>query len=528
MRTPRTSLLPHSLLWFTAVGAGALHCQQDGHVPQVPAPDPSAAWVAAGYDVEVVLRDLDYATSVDLDRDGNLYVAESGYSYGDPSARPRILRVAPDGQIRVLAQDGLDGPVNDLLWHDGRLFISHRGRISVFEQDNIRDLVTGLPSDGDHQNNQISAGPDGKLYFGQGTATNSGVVGKDNHAMGWLQKHPDFHDHPAQTIELVGRVFATPDPLTYEDGDQARTSAFHAFGESAPDGGEIAGRTKATGTILRMDPDGSGLEVYAWGLRNPFGVQWSPQGKLYVTENGCDVRGSRPIANDMEDLYVIEQGDWCGWPDFASGVPVTDPRFAPKDGPAPEFLLREHPEVAQPLLTFPEHSAIAKLDFCPGGEFGFDGQAFVAFFGHMAPMTGNVDEHGGHRVVRIDLATKATHPFFSQQKHGNAGHAKGGHGEEGGHAEDADAGGAKHDQPTQGSGHSKDESVSAGPRRLVDVRFAPDGSALYIADFGTMIVEQKPVPVPATGVIWRIVPHGKRVTSPPAGLSANAATAKER
>lgn len=29
---------------------------------------------------------------------------------------------------------------------------------------------------------------------------------------------------------------------------------------------------KASGTILRMNPDGSGLEVYAWGLRNPFGV----------------------------------------------------------------------------------------------------------------------------------------------------------------------------------------------------------------------------------------------------------------
>ena len=50
----------------------------------------------------------------------------------------------------------------------------------------LRDLVTGLPSLGDHHNNQIAAGPDGKIYFGQGVATNSGVVGVDNFVFGWL------------------------------------------------------------------------------------------------------------------------------------------------------------------------------------------------------------------------------------------------------------------------------------------------------------------------------------------------------
>jgi glucose/arabinose dehydrogenase len=43
-----------------------------------------------------------------------------------------------------------------------------------------------------------------------------------------------------------------------------------------------------------MNADGSGLEVYAWGLRNPYGVQWGPDGQLYVTDNAYDERGSRP------------------------------------------------------------------------------------------------------------------------------------------------------------------------------------------------------------------------------------------
>lgn len=99
------------------------------------------------------------------------------------------------------------------------------------------------------------------------------------------------------------------------------TSAFHPFAKAAPQGAVVKGQTKASGTILRMNPDGSQLEVYAWGLRNPYGVMWSPEGTLYATENGFDICGSRPIANDEEDIYVITPGAWYGWPDYAMGLP---------------------------------------------------------------------------------------------------------------------------------------------------------------------------------------------------------------
>ncbi len=60
----------------------------------------------------------------------------------------------------------------------GELYISHKGIVSIVEEDKtLRDIVTDLPSLGDHQNNNIVLGPDGKIYMGQGTTTNSGVVG---------------------------------------------------------------------------------------------------------------------------------------------------------------------------------------------------------------------------------------------------------------------------------------------------------------------------------------------------------------
>jgi hypothetical protein len=103
----------------------------------------------------------------------------------------------------------------DILWHNGGLYVSHRGKMPTVSADGtIKDLVTGLPSNGgDHFNNEMAIGPDGKLYFGQGTATNSGVVGLDNaYPYVWLLLHPDVYDVPAQEVELTGESFLTPHP----------------------------------------------------------------------------------------------------------------------------------------------------------------------------------------------------------------------------------------------------------------------------------------------------------------------------
>lgn len=515
------------------------HNKADNKLPEVPRAQADAAKVPEGYRVEVVMRGLTYPTSVEFDDKKNMYVAEAGYSYGDPKPEARVLAVSPEGKIRTVASEGLNGPVTDLLWHKGRLYIAHRGEISVLQEEGkLRDLVTDLPSDGDHHNNQMTAGPDGKIYFGQGTATNSGVVGIDNLMMGWLREHPDFHDIPAKEIRLKGHVYETSNPL--KQGEQtARTSAYHPFAKAAPEGSTIPGQVKASGTILRMDPDGTNLDVYAWGLRNPYGVLWAPDGKLYASENGFDVRGSRPIADDKEDLYVIKEGGWYGWPDYGSGIPVTDQRFKPEGKPQPEFLMAEHPPVEEPLMTFPPHSAATKMDVSRSEKFGHTGQLFLAFFGHMAPMTGTVEGgHAGHRVVRIDPEAKTSEVFFTQAGHGHSGD---GHSsssgkddvekvEKGGEAAQGKSGSDGHGHAAGGHGGASGghgghggsgETVTEGPRRLMDVRFSPDGDALYITDFGTMVIRDKPVPVPGTGVIWRVVPDGVTVKTPPTDLMAD-------
>lgn len=482
---------------------------------KVPEPDAAAAWVADGYKVEIFMKDLIWPSSIEFDKSGNIYAAEAGYVYGDPFAPARVLRVTPDGKITRYAE-GFNGPITDLLWHEGKLLVSHRGKISSVGTDGaVNDLVTGLPSAGDHFNNEMTVGPDGKIYFGQGTATNSGVVGLDNaYPYVWLLLYPDVHDVPARDIRLRGESFLTPQPgnvlsrqgkLVSLSTDVAyavssvfnrnkntsmlvRTRAFQPFGERQR---HVEGQVKASGTILRMNADGTGLEVYAWGLRNPYGVKWAPDGQLYVTDNAYDERGSRPIANAKDNIFQIKQGGWYGFPDYSSGIPVTDPQFRSSRGPEPEFLMAEHPPVEMPWLVRPENAAAAKFDFSSNSSFGFRGQMFLAEFGSGTPLTGESNNMNGYKVVRIDPATKEAFPFLSNKSTGASG---------------------------------KEFLATAGPRHPVEAKFSPDGESLYVVDIGVIGFSLAgagpfPTPAPGTGVIWRISKQGNNEAGLPVNLS---------
>ena len=128
-----------------------------------------------------------------------------------------------------------------------------------------------------------------------------------------------------------------------------------------------------------------------------------------------------------------------------------------------------------------------------------------------------VDELAWIAVVRIDSASKTAETFFSKAHHGEHGGSGGGH--SGGGMESMDTG--KHSTSNQHEGGGgKEESVTAGPRRLVDVVFPKDGSAMYIVDFGAMVIKEEPQPFRNTGVVWRVSPKGATLENqPPADLA---------
>lgn len=77
--------------------------------------------------------------------------------------------------------------------------------------------------------------------------------------------------------------------------------------------------------ILRMNPDGSDLEVFAEGVRNSVGFDWHPQTReLWFTDNGRDMLGD-DVPND--ELNVAgKSGMHFGFPYCHQGD-VTDPQF---------------------------------------------------------------------------------------------------------------------------------------------------------------------------------------------------------
>lgn len=65
-----------------------------------------------GYQAQVLVRGLTYATCIALDEDGELYIAESGFSYGPKTALARIFHL-DGGSLREVARD-FQGPINGL------------------------------------------------------------------------------------------------------------------------------------------------------------------------------------------------------------------------------------------------------------------------------------------------------------------------------------------------------------------------------------------------------------------------------
>jgi DNA-binding beta-propeller fold protein YncE len=139
-------LLRILVLFFTLVLGCATPEEQpiSDRVPStVPSPRAVDAAVLPGYRAEVVVSLLNYPTSIAFDPSGNLYVAEGGSAPGDQTRPPRILRIAPAGQIDIMT-DKVQTPVRELQWRDGRLFIWHGQVVStVNDKGELRDVPSG-------------------------------------------------------------------------------------------------------------------------------------------------------------------------------------------------------------------------------------------------------------------------------------------------------------------------------------------------------------------------------------------------
>jgi glucose/arabinose dehydrogenase len=146
-------------------------------------------------------------------------------------------------------------------------------------------------------------------------------------------------------------------------------------------------------SVQVMNLDGSDQQTFAYGLRNPVGLDFHPEtGELYTTVNERD-----GLGDDLVPDYFtrIQQGEFYGWP-YAYFSPD---KLDPRQTSGGQSL---NPEIAAqtkaPDVLFQAHSAALGLQFYDGDTFPerYRNGAFVAFRGSWNRSAGT-----GYKIVFV-------------------------------------------------------------------------------------------------------------------------------
>lgn len=111
-------------------------------------------------------------------------------------------------------------------------------------------------------------------------------------------------------------------------------------------------------SIHRMNADGTGLELFASGVRNTVGFTWHPQTKnMWFTDNGRDMLGDDIPPCELNT--ATQAGQHFGYP-YCHGGTIKDPEFGGKR-PCSDFIA--------PAQTLGAHVAPLGLKFVTGNMF---------------------------------------------------------------------------------------------------------------------------------------------------------------
>jgi len=266
-----------------------------------------------GFSIDYYAENVKGARSMALSPNGTLFVGsrDAGKVYA-------VLDRNNDNKaddVLVLAQ-GLDMP-NGIAFKNGSLYVAEVSR--VIRYDNIEETLENppapvvvndkFPSDYAHGWKYIKFGPDGKLYVPVGMPYN----------------------------------------ICNKEGEDERYE-----------------------TIMRMEPDGSRLEVFARGIRNTVGFAWHPEtGELWFTDNGRDWLGDDIPPDELNRAPQI--GMHFGFP-FCHAGDIPDPEFG---------SLRNCSEFTPLEMKLGPHVAALGMTFYTGTMFPeeYRNQIFIAEHG---------------------------------------------------------------------------------------------------------------------------------------------------
>ena len=279
---------------------------------------------------------------------------------------PRLLRTAPNGDV-FLAESG-------------------SGQIRVFR---------GITSDGKARQMSVFATglnqPYGIAFFPPGDNPEWAYIGNTDSVVRFAYKNGDLQaSGPAQHVADLpsGRGHWTRDVQFTADGKKMFVSVGSL---SNVDDTDTTPAEKNRADILVFNPDGSGMQIYASGIRNAGGgLAINPEtGELWCSVNERDGLGDNLVT---DYITHVEEGGFYGWPWWYIGG-HQDPRH---DGKHPE--LRD--KVLVPDVLLQPHNASLQLTFYSGSQFPpeYRGDIFASQHGSW-----NRSVRVGYEVIRVPL-----------------------------------------------------------------------------------------------------------------------------
>jgi glucose/arabinose dehydrogenase len=269
------------------------------------------------------------------------------------------IRLPPGFTIEVYA-DHVPNARGMALGKNGTLFAGTRAQ---------GDVYAVIDKDGDHRADQVLTIASG-LRMPVGVAFRNGSL------------YVSAVDRILRFDEIEQRLTKPPSPVTITDllpKDTHHGWKFIAFGPDGklyvpvgapcnicePDPNRYA-------IISRLNPDGSGYEVVARGVRNSVGFDWDPGTRdLWFTDNGRDYLGDHQPPDELN--HASKAGLHFGYP-YCHGGTIEDPEYGNKHACR---------EFTAPALNLGPHVASLGMRFYTGTMFPeeYRNQIFIAEHG---------------------------------------------------------------------------------------------------------------------------------------------------